>query len=289
MKAKMINTVLRKKINDLLESILDDAVREIVKNNIIVTGGCIASMLLREKVNDYDIYLRTRDAALKLTEYYVDLYRKSHPDTGIQIVGDEDPDRVKLRIPSKGVEGNIELKDDEESTPEELAEAEAAEKEMDKGNTKYRPVFFSANAITLSGKVQIIIRFHGEPEAIHENYDFVHCTNYWTSWDNKLILNKDALESLITKELRYVGSKYPLCSIIRLRKFIKRGWTINAGQILKMVMQANVIDLLDINVLEDQLTGVDALYFRGIISALKEGSTKEFDSTYVAKLVDKLF
>src|SRR3546814_10628009 len=81
------------------------------------------------------------------------------------------------------------------------------------------------------------MRFYGEADAIHENDDVVHCTNDWTSKDANLTLRQPALESLLCKELRYVGSKYPVCSVIRPRKFIRRGWVINAGQILKMLMQ----------------------------------------------------
>src|SRR3546814_13834921 len=79
----------------------------------------------------------------------------------------------------------------------------------------------STNAITLSDKIQIVLRFYGEADAIHENYDFVHCTNYWTSKDANLTLRQPALESLLCKELRYVGSNYPVCSVIRLSKFIR--------------------------------------------------------------------
>jgi len=119
---------------------------------------------------------------------------------------------------------------------EELEELSLAEENNDK---KYKPIFLSTNAITLSGKIQIIIRFFGEPEEIHKNYDYVHCTNYWTSWNNELVTTVKALEAILAKELVYVGSKYPLCSIFRMKKFITRGWTINTGQILKMVMQLN--------------------------------------------------
>src|SRR3546814_2527635 len=87
------------------------------------------------------------------------------------------------------------------------------------------------------------MRFYGEADAIHENDDVVHCTNDWTSKDANLTLRQPALESLLCKELRYVGSKYPVCSVIRLRKFIRRGWVINAGQILKMMMQVSELDL----------------------------------------------
>lgn len=75
-----------------------------------------------------------------------------------------------------------------------------------------------------------MVRFHGDPAEIHENYDFVHCTNYWTSWERRVTLNQQALECIMTKELRYIGSKYPVASVFRVRKFIERGWTIGAGQ-----------------------------------------------------------
>ena len=98
----------------------------------------------------------------------------------------------------------------------------------------FTPIFLSSNAITLSDRIQIVIRFYGDPEEIHKNFDFVHCTNYWLSWNNSLETSDKALESLLAKELYYMGSKYPICSVIRTRKFLRKGWHINAGQYLKM-------------------------------------------------------
>ena len=86
-----------------------------------------------------------------------------------------------------------------------------------------------------------------------------------------------------------------------MRKFISRGWTINAGQILKMAFQISELDLQDINVLEDQLVGVDSLYFSAAISQLRKlaeekrvnanGDPIEFsyDSSYLATVIDKIF
>src|SRR3546814_2013322 len=65
---------------------------------------------------------------------------------------------------------------------EAYQETEAAA--LETSDPTYRPVFVSTNAITLSDKIQIVLRFYGEADAIHENYDFVHCTNYWTSKEN---------------------------------------------------------------------------------------------------------
>ena len=160
---------------------------------------------------------------------------------------------------------------------------------QDHGKPSFRPVFLSTNAITLSDRVQIVLRFFGEPDAIHENYDFVHCTNYWTSWDNNLVLRQKALEALLARELVYIGSKYPVCSVIRLRKFIKRGWTINAGQILKAVMQISALDLTNIEVLQDQLTGVDCAYFCEVIAKLKESDPTKVNAAYLIEIIDRMF
>lgn len=57
-KAKTIKSVLRKKVDDWLASIEDEEVRKLAQKNTVVTGGCIASMLLGEPVNDFDIYFQ---------------------------------------------------------------------------------------------------------------------------------------------------------------------------------------------------------------------------------------
>ena len=64
MKTKTIEKVLQKKINEWLNSITDDRVRVLARKNTIVTGGSIASMLLNEPVNDYDIYFRNIETVI---------------------------------------------------------------------------------------------------------------------------------------------------------------------------------------------------------------------------------
>ena len=90
-----------------------------------------------------------------------------------------------------------------------------------------------------------------------------------------------------------MNSKYPLCAIIRTRKFIQRGWLINAGQYVKMALILNELDLKDPNVLEDQLTGVDSAYFLAVIDAIAEEKERNpslvIDNCYLFKLLDKIF
>jgi len=282
MKAKTIKKVLSKVHKDWIDSIWTTSVQEIAKENTIVTGGSIASMLLGECVNDYDIYFRTKEAAMEIAGYYLRVYASNHPDGETPVLTELDNGQISLGLWNSGMSGKIETEEDEDF-PVSLVD--------NPDEKKYHPVFISPNAITLSNQVQLIFRFYGEPDEIHENYDYVHCTNYWTSWDNHLELRPRALEALLARELIYVGSKYPVCSIIRMRKFIKRGWSINAGQILKIIMQTNALDLTSLEVLRDQLVGVDALFFTEVLDKLskKENNPDKIDSAYLFKILDKIF
>lgn len=317
MKKKTINAILCKKFDDFLGSIKEESVRNLVEKNSIITGGCIASMLLQEKVNDYDIYFTDRKTTIAVAEYYVNEFKKiqspKHKDgkeIDLYVDSETDPNRVKIHIKSAGIAGENEKGDykyfenhpeeEGESYIENLIESLTEKEDVDFQNEekeKYRPVFLSANAISLSNNVQLIVRFYGNPEEIHDNYDYIHCTNYWTSKDRKVVLNQNALESLLSKELQYIGSKYPLCSVIRSRKFLKRGWTINAGQYLKMAFQISKLNLSNIATLEDQLIGVDVAYFVQLIDGLKahaekekeEGKEFKLDYGYLATIIDRIF
>lgn len=302
MRAKTIKSILQKKHNDFVASIEDEKVRKLVDENSIITGGSICSLLLGEKVHDYDYYFTNKETAWAVANYYVDKFKELNPKQDVKVI--DDNGRIRIWIQSQGIAGEetdsgqyryFEA-DPDPSNAEEFVEqaVDAFDKDEERSDKpKYRPIFLTSNAITLSDKVQLVIRFYGSPEEIHSNYDFVHCTCYWTSEDGNLVLPNEALQAILARELVYKGSKYPIASVIRTRKFIQRGWVINAGQYLKMCMQISELDLKDPAVLEDQLIGVDFAYFQQIIDYLKDRQEKdkEFEITaaYITEIVDRIF
>lgn len=307
MNRRLITKILKAKHAEWCASITDERVRKLVQKQSIITGGSIVSLLTGEKVKDYDFYFRDKQTVEAVANYYVADFIKLNPDHAIQPKVVVEADRVRIRIQSAGITSEKPDKDYRyfESQPEgdgqdyvevmtqalDDVNIRADDKEGDK--PAYRPVFLSDNAITLSNKVQLVVRFYGSPEDIHKNYDFVHCTNYWTSDDGKLTLRPQALESILAKELYYVGSLYPVCSVIRTRKFLKRGWYINAGQFLKMCFQISELDLQNLEVLQEQLTGVDAAYFYEIIEYCKTRQEQEPDfkvtMPYLCTIIDRVF
>jgi len=322
MKKKTINAVITKKFNEWLETIGDEEVKKLVKKNTVITGGCIASMINNEKVSDYDVYFTDKETVLAVAKYYIGKFKETKPDAPeIKLYTSEDfankeselnkayaaqkeisdggdvelvdfyemnshnkeEWRVYIFIRSIGIaaEKEVDLEDCENPLDEEVEDNE------DKAKPKYRPVFFSSNAITLSDKVQIVTRFYGKAAQIHSNFDYVHATNYWTSDEGKVVFSIEAYEACHNKELIYVGSKYPVCSLFRMRKFISRGFTITAGEVLKIAMNINEFNLADVRVLRDQLIGVDSAYFNGLITAIKD--KKNIDRLYLTAVINKMF
>lgn len=353
MKAKTIAKTINAKVSDWLLT-LPLELAEKVNSKVVVTGGSIASMFLKEPVNDYDMYFKDIKSAILITQYYCNKWIEDNnsgkngvskplqPALRLTFENYQTRDKYLTMFPlgcsggdntntiivpanCKGIDDFLVMKSDwvncirveifiqsagfvgtnpdEEynyfetsANPEDVGEyidkTIMNEDSINKQDTgKYEIIFMSSNAITLSDKVQLVIRFFGEPSEIHDTYDFIHATNYWTKKEG-LKTNVRALEALLAKELIYSGSKYPLASIFRTRKFIKREWNCHVGNYVKMAMQLNEMDLSDPVVLEEQLTGVDAAYLFQIIQAVKnkrkDDPTFEFNSSYICELVDRM-
>ncbi|WES36018.1 hypothetical protein P0092_09170 [Ruminiclostridium papyrosolvens DSM 2782] len=288
---KNIKKALTAKIEDWLKYVDDTEIVKILRENIIITGGCIVSMLNGEEVHDYDVYFRTKEACQKVAEYYAKKFNDTHCS---EVKIEDRDDRIQCFIRSEGIAKDEEFEEEQESNGiSDETEPYAESPTINDDKPKYRPVFFSTNAISLSDKIQLVIRFYGSPEEIHKNYDFVHCTCCYSFFDNELTLPSRALESIINKELYYIGSKYPVCSIIRTRKFISRGWTINAGQYLKMCLQVGELNLKDFKTFKDQLAGVDSAYFSQAIACMEkkaeEDSNFKIDNTYLFEVINRIF
>lgn len=358
MKRRNIERKLKEVIKAYVASVNDPELRKLMQKNILVTGGAIANMLIDEPVNDYDIYFKTKEVAIKVAEYYCRVAEKEQIAKMYTLhSGIEDVQKImKMDIKSllKIVNKEIEDFDEEESEYDKLtydvpieqfrclsgngipknfddypiswrilhniyntftkdesrvkiysfgswgtegikADADKIDSQEieDEEEGKYEVKFISANAITLSDKIQLVTRFFGDADEIHKNFDFVHATGVWDSETGKLTTSTEQLEALINRALIYKGSLYPLASIFRARKFIYRGWTIDAGQYLKMAFQLNKLDLLDPYTLEEQLTGVDLLYFYQIISDLNYKMMKDENfkpsTEYFIKIIERVF
>lgn len=104
-----------------------------------------------------------------------------------------------------------------------------------KNREKYKLNLITDNALNFSDKIQIITKWAGSPEEVTNNFDWQHIKSYYVCKDKSIVLCNDLYKLLVEKELQYTGSKYPLSSLFRLKKYLKKGWTISNVDILKIV------------------------------------------------------
>lgn len=278
------------KISDFHQKILD---------NVIVSGGVIPSMLLGEKVNDIDVYFKTVEVAELVANYYVNLMicrgklDKTNLVSRIDVVPNN-TSGVAVFIKSQGIAGeDIDTNNyqyfemmEQNAVDEFLDDYHRAVKQDELKPTDVKNI--TSNAITLNNGIQIVLRFTGEPAVIHENYDFAHATSYWTE-SSGVVYAPIALQALLEKRLYYIGSKFPVASLFRLRKFLARGFRISAGEITKIAYDISKLNLDNPAVLHDQLIGVDYAYFHEVISILRKQSDRQIDRTYLFEIIDLVF
>ena len=269
MSRREVKRALSHKMIDWLNSIEDASLRRAVSKGLYVSGGAISSVMMGEKINDYDVYLSGKATARRLIEYYA------------KTAGYERVTMENLVISSKVTSVEIVALNSIEIRHKPIIT-------IDTDDSKdYQLKTITANAISLTGKIQIITKFTGKPAEVHKYFDFVHAMCYFNFDKNFLEMPPLAMESMLSKKLIYNGSKYPLASVFRLRKFLGRGWEISAGQIVKIVMNLQQFDLLQAAVFKDQLAGVDYMYMAELWQALSYNENVDF--AYVSEMIDKLF
>lgn len=298
MQIKTIEKSIKAKMEEWLLTITDTSLRERVKKNLLVSGGSITSMLLNEKVNDYDVYLMDMDVVKEVAKYYSKIFIDE-----IKVMDGREKEQLITVYNERGTsyesDNNsyaISLRNLKEDQIKLYFKEEKGGMKVNTGvqeaDLNYTPLYFSPNAISLSNNLQIVLRFWGTPEQIHKTFDYIHATNYYTTKDG-LVRNLPAIESVLTKQLKYQGSYYPVTSIIRAKKFIKRGFNISAGELLKIMFQISELNLSNPDVLEEQLIGVDVAYFDLIITALRnkyESDTYfKLSTEYFNELIDRIF
>jgi hypothetical protein len=265
-----------------------------------VSGGSIVSLLTNEKVNDIDVYFRSKSTAKRIAEYYIKsfliAYEMDHGKIGEVKVMDEN-EKVYIYIKSSGI---LVMNKNNAYQYFETVESSRVDAEIEKfieeapgfdqSKGKYLPICITKSAITLTDKIQLIIRFNGKPEEITKNFDFIHVKSYFDYKENKLVIPEDTSKALLVKELIFNDSVYPLSTLFRLKKMIKRGYKVSAGQILKIALKLQEYDLTNVSILEDQLIGVDAAYFNELLDALKDvKKTEKLDRSYICTIIDKIF
>jgi hypothetical protein len=257
----MQTRAIKKKLHDELKSWVDsleDGPRhtpgsaalirdQINSQGVVIAGGAIVSLLLDQEPKDYDLFFPTLDIRNTVYNYYTHCYSAeltkgatTRINNRGEIVLDEQAHALGYVINEEGQAGT------------------------------YDPKIITRNAITLNNKIQLVTRQYGYKTQILNSFDFAHTKVAYSYPTNELYLDKAALESILTKELRYGESQYPIAALMRAHRFMRRGFDFPLPELLKIAVQINALDLTDKEVILDQLTGISAGVALGFVQKLTE-------------------
>jgi hypothetical protein len=228
-------------------------------SNAYIAGGALVNLLRNEDPNDYDVYFKDVHDLETIVSLYTDRVTLSSCTVQKRSNG------LSVRIDPDGIWT---------SDTQDV----------------YGLKCVSANALTLNDHIQIITKFAGEPIFVMNEFDFLHCKVTYNYATDQVIAGCDTYKAILTNELKYTGSSYPVASMLRMKKFVQRGWNINAGEILKIMIDVNELNLNDATVLRDQLAGVDMLYFNDVLRILNEDKYKMLEpSTALWDAINEVF
>lgn len=271
---------LEEKIEDWFKTIPDSEIKDLIRKKGYIAGGAISSLLLDKEPNDYDVFFESDDSSYRVASYYLPKYKN-----------DELAVRAQSGFSSVLKCSTVEFK----STKAQLGDLNRFSDEFyakeDPTVARYMPIHVSHFAITLNNKIQVIGARNGDPDHVTKSFDYFHCMNYYSFSKKELVLKKDAIQSILTRELRYnEEAPQPISSLLRMRKLVEAGWSISPGQLLKIALKINSLDIDKYDKLAEELSGTSSSYFDIILAKLKQGWNSNMkQNKRIVSIIDELF
>lgn len=160
-------------------------------------------------------------------------------------------------------------------------------------NNNATSVAFSSKSITFfhsAGKdksvlVQLIIFDYFKDVAdLFNTFDFTCCMGAYSPKYKKFILHDDFLADNLAKSLNFnMGTRFPLMSLVRLKKYTDKGFTVSKREVFKMGLAANSIK---IDSWKDAVEHIGGMY--GVIPEKLFDESKPFSLSELVEQMDKL-
>lgn len=116
----------------------------------------------------------------------------------------------------------------------------------------------------------------GDPETIFNYYDFTVCmAAYQFCEDGKeegFVFGDDFFKHIGQRRLVFhTGTMFPICSMLRVMKYIKKGFFITGMELLKVGLAIHSLKIKTYADLRRQLQGIDTAFLSDLTSDMKEG------------------
>ena len=129
-------------------------------------------------------------------------------------------------------------------------------------------------------KVQFIKKdgFVGEPEAVVPHFDFTISMCAYVPDERRFHYDPKFMEHLAARTLVYnPDSKNPLSTMVRVKKFLARGYTVSGVELVKLGLAINNLKITTYRELKEQLEGIDTVLLKELTDALLVKADSEYD------------
>lgn len=116
----------------------------------------------------------------------------------------------------------------------------------------------------------------GDPKTIFSYYDFTVCMAAYRfredGKDEGFAFGDDFFKHIGQRRLVFhTGTLFPICSMLRVMKYIKKGFFITGMEILKIGLSIHALKMETYADLRRQLQGIDTAFLSDLTTSMKEG------------------
>ena len=130
-------------------------------------------------------------------------------------------------------------------------------------------------------RVQFVKIVTGTPPEVLAQFDFTICQGAFIAVEHGLgqfVFGKDFLQHLAQRRLVFnTTTKFPICSLFRLRKFLKRGFSFSGIEAIKLGLAIQNLDIDNYEDLRAQLMGIDTLFLKELTDSLKGDAQRVYN------------
>lgn len=141
-------------------------------------------------------------------------------------------------------------------------------------------------------RVQLIKKFRGTPEEIISNFDYSVVQCAFLPHIEEFVMSSNFLYDNASRTLRYntdiEGVSYPIASLMRAEKYIKRGYKFTGVEALKLGLTINNLKINTYKDLKEQIEGIDTYYFKGLTDKLLNEGEKSYDLNEFMEMAEKI-
>jgi hypothetical protein len=128
-------------------------------------------------------------------------------------------------------------------------------------------------------RIQLIKKiFASTPEGVMDNFDFTVCECVYLPKTQEFVMGENFLADLCGRRLVYnINAKYPIASLWRVNKYVKKGFKLAAIESIKLALCINNLNIKNYQDLKEQLEGIDTLFLAELTDVLIKNENKEYD------------